>query len=265
MPLPSDLYDERYFLSDLCEGWDRYQDGHALSDLKRREVELLELAPGLRVLDAGCGRGEVLLACAREGCAVAGLDYSEAAVRISRETLSEVGDAEIVHGDVTALPWPDASFDRALLGDVVEHLDAEQAAAGLAELRRVLRPGGLLVVHTAPNLRFLQIGRPLARLGLRMAGKTESAASMDAWIEESKRYHVNEQSPGTLRRALRRAGFADVFAWVDPDVLRLEAGHHLTAGLGAGRLVRLAGRVGGAPGLRAILGNDVYATGRRAA
>jgi ubiquinone/menaquinone biosynthesis C-methylase UbiE len=256
VPTPDSLYDRAYFESDLCEGWQRFREGLGLSDLKRRELELLAPGPGLRILDAGCGRGEVLLACAQKGASVAGADASGAAVAISRETLAGV-DADVRAADLVALPWPDASFDRALLADVVEHLAREHAGAALAELRRVLRPGGTLVVHTAPNLRFLQIGWPLTRPLLRATGRRAAADALDRWIAESKRYHVNEQSAGTLRRALRRAGFAQVRTWVDPDVVR-GGGHHLTAGLEHGAVLRLGARIAAARPLRAVLGNDVY-------
>lgn len=257
MPTPSELYDRAYFESDLCEGWDRFRGDRGLSDLKRRTLELVAPGPGLRVLDAGCGRGEVLLACAGAGAQVAGADASAAAVAISRDTLAGVAGADVREADLAALPWDDASFDRALLGDVIEHLTPDEAHRALAELRRVLRPGGVLVVHTAPNLRFLQVGWPLCRPLLRVSGRRASADALDGWIAESKRYHVNEQSASTLRRALRRPGFTRVRTWVHPDVVR-GGGHHLTAGLQRGVLLRAGARVAGTRPLRDVLGNDVY-------
>jgi ubiquinone/menaquinone biosynthesis C-methylase UbiE len=254
--IPSDLYDREYFLSDRCEGYERYRDGLGLSPLKDKLVGLLAPHAGLRILDAGCGRGEVLLACARLGADVAGLDYAEAAVELTLETLAGIEGAEIRLGGVSSLPWPDDSFDRALLGDVIEHLEPEEAADALLELRRVLRPGGTLVVHTSPNKLFLRFGWPLARLALR-GRRADSARRLDAWIRESKTYHVNEQSPFSLRRAVRRAGFGDVRTWIDPDVLR-GGEHHLTRGAAGPVTARI---VASRP-LRLIFGNDLFATGR---
>ena len=259
----SSIYDREYFLSDYCEGFGHFRDGHGVSPLKARLVELLEPGPGVRVLDAGCGRGEVLLAAARRGASVAGIDYAEAAVELSRETLAEVAGADIRHGELTGLPWEQASFDRALLGDVIEHLDPEQAPVALAELRRVLRPGGRLIVHTAPNRLFLSLGWPLARIAMRIAGRRQAASRTDAWIAESKRYHVNEQSLFSLRRALRGAGFTEVRTWIDPDVLR-GGEHHLSAdAVGESRLLRLAAPIASRRPFRTVFGNDLYATGRK--
>jgi SAM-dependent methyltransferase len=263
MPLPSEIYDREYFLSDKCEGYDRFAEDRGLSQLKRREVDLLDLSRGHSVLDAGCGRGEVLLACAEQGASVTGIDYAQAAVELSRETLAGVEGADVRRGDVTDLPFGDGSFDRILFGDVIEHLDPPQADAALREFLRVLRPGGKLLIHTAPNLLFLRYGWPVARFGMKVVGRGAAAHELDAWISQSKRYHVNEQSVFSLRRALRAAGYADVRAWVDPDVLRGGA-HHLTEDFtSGGRALDLAARAMSLRPLRTFLGNDLYAIGRK--
>src|SRR5688500_3187875 len=79
-----DVYDRDYFLSEICEGLDAFRDG-AIAFNKAKQVRLLVPRPGLRILDAGCGRGETILACARAGAQVAGIDYSQAAVELTRE------------------------------------------------------------------------------------------------------------------------------------------------------------------------------------
>ena len=83
VPTPSELYDRAYFESELCEGRDRFRVDRGPSALKRSEVDLLAPVPGLRVLDAGCGRGGVLLACARAGALVADRALLRAGARIA--------------------------------------------------------------------------------------------------------------------------------------------------------------------------------------
>jgi ubiquinone/menaquinone biosynthesis C-methylase UbiE len=249
------VYDRDYFLSEICEGFDSYLDRRDVSHNKAKQVRLLRPAPGVRILDAGCGRGETILACARGGAEVAGIDYSPAAVELTREALGDFPGAEVRVGDVTALPWADATFDRVQFSDVIEHLDPEQTAPALRELRRVLTPGGYLVVHTAPNLLFMKVGWPVTRPILRALGRREVAAGVDRWFEIATDYHVNEQSVFTLRRALREAGFERPRVWVDRDVLR-SGEYHLTSSLD-GPLIRLAARVASLRPLRLFLGNDV--------
>lgn len=262
MPLPPDIYDRDYFLSERCEGADEFNLDRGLSKIKARQVRHLRPGPGVRVLDAGCGRGEVLLACARAGSEVAGIDYAQAAVEISRDTLAEVPGADVRRGDIGRLPWPDGSFDRVLSGDVIEHLDPPDAEAMLREAHRVLRPGGWLVLHTAPNVLFLRVAWPVARWPLLAAGHGESVRQLETWVAASKRYHVNEQSLFGLRRSLRRAGFAAPRVWIDPNIVR-DGSHHTTAGLERSWMIRAGQRAASLRPVRLLAGNDLWAIARR--
>jgi ubiquinone/menaquinone biosynthesis C-methylase UbiE len=102
--------------------------------------QLLENAPR-RVLDAGCGRGDFSERLADAGLEVVGLDLSARMVELTRGR-----GIEAVVGDIGALPFPDASFDAAAANHVLYHLpDVDR---GIAELARVLKPGGRLVATT---------------------------------------------------------------------------------------------------------------------
>jgi demethylmenaquinone methyltransferase/2-methoxy-6-polyprenyl-1,4-benzoquinol methylase len=107
---------------------------------RRRTAEAV-VRSGDRVLDACCGTGDLALADQRAGGTVTGLDFSERMLERARRKSASV---EWVQGDALALPFPDASFDAATVGFGVRNVvDLER---GLAELRRVLRPGGRLGV-----------------------------------------------------------------------------------------------------------------------
>jgi ubiquinone/menaquinone biosynthesis C-methylase UbiE len=260
--IPPDVYDRDYFLSEICEGFDEFQEGGGVSHNKSKQVRAIAPGPGLRILDAGCGRGEVLLACGRAGAELAGVDYSQTAVDLTKETLSaEFPDSDIRQGDVTALPWDDNSFDRILFSDVIEHLDAPQTVPALAEFRRVLKPGGYLVVHTAPNLLFMKYGWPAIRPLVRLLGHGATADRVDEWFKIAEDYHVNEQGIHSLRKAMRAAGFQDPKVWLDPDVLR-SGQYHLLESFDS-PLIRIGRRIAALRPIRLFLGNDLYGLGRK--
>lgn len=109
-------------------------------------ARLLDALSGVagRVLDAGCGTGGLLalLRQRRPDLVLTGVEWSPLAVTRARDK----SGAELARGSVNALPFADAAFHAAVAADVLCH-EAVDPAAALAELRRVLRPGGLLVVN----------------------------------------------------------------------------------------------------------------------
>ncbi|WP_201315344.1 class I SAM-dependent methyltransferase [Dyella sp. EPa41] len=119
--------------------------------MQAEERAMLALLPGslsgYSVLDAGCGSGRyVLHALARGATRVTGVDASPAMLYRASEELANLpasATVELVQGDVTQLPMPNAWADLTLSGLVLGHLDDLESA--LAELRRVTRPGGQLL------------------------------------------------------------------------------------------------------------------------
>ena len=113
----------------------------------RRETVRAVVRPGDRVLDAACGTGDLAIAAAAVGGSVTGLDFSRRMLERARRKAPHL---EWVEGDLLELPFADESFDAATVGFGVRNVaDLER---GLAELRRVLRPGG--------RLGILEITRP---------------------------------------------------------------------------------------------------------
>jgi SAM-dependent methyltransferase len=113
----------------------------------------LRLRPGMRLLDLGCGGGRHAFAAWRAGAVVLALDASfpelvdvraVAGGMLDAGELPDGAPGGAVQGDALALPFPDGSFDRIVASEVLEHIWQDQAA--LAELARVLRPGGAIAV-----------------------------------------------------------------------------------------------------------------------
>jgi len=219
-PVRPERYDEVYFLSS-CEGYAEFiaSEGAHLSRRLSQAFEVAKVVPGMRVLDVGCGRGEVLRHCARMGARAYGVDYAPVAVCMARglavaaeETRDNVG---IYLADAKCLPFPAAFFDRVLMFDLVEHLYPWELDQALAEARRVLRPDGRLIVHTAPNVWYDRYAYPLVRLVRTLTGQgAKYPKDPRAIIPDNLDVHVNEQSVTSLRRVLRRAGFR-AHVWLD--------------------------------------------------
>lgn len=209
-------YDEVYFLS-ACEGYEEFvsSEGRRLSRRLERAFEVAEIGPGMRVLDVGCGRGEILRHCGRLGANAYGIDYSSTAVQIASRLTDNDGEAPVNLADAKALPFRSASFDRVLMLDLVEHLHPWELRQALSEARRVLRAKGRLVVHTAPNAWYDRYAYPVVRWVRTLMGEGHKYPKDPRAITPANLdVHVNEQSGWSLGRALRQANF-DAQVWLD--------------------------------------------------
>jgi ubiquinone/menaquinone biosynthesis C-methylase UbiE len=219
--VPSDLYTEEYFLT-ACEGYGEFiaSEGDHLSRRLEAAFALAAVGPGMKVLDVGCGRGEILRHCARLGADAYGIDYAVVAVHLSREivrnTTGAPGSTGVAQADAKRLPFANGYFDRVLMFDVVEHLYPWELHEALVEIRRVMKPGGLFVVHTAPNAWYDKYAYPFVRAFRTLLGQGAMYPSNPRafLVDINQDVHVNEQSMLSMRRTLARAGFTSR-VWLD--------------------------------------------------
>jgi arsenite methyltransferase len=167
--------------------------------MRRRRLVLaaLDPQPGDRVVDVGCGPGfyvqDVLDRVGEEGH-VTGVDLAEAMLAMTRRRVEGRASATVAEGEATRVPLPDGAADRAVSVQVFEYVP--DTAAGLAELRRVLRPGGRAVIWDID----------WSTLSWHSSDEGRMARVLAAW----DRHLVHPTLPRTLGAALRAAGFDDV-------------------------------------------------------
>ena len=153
----------------------------------RQTVDLLaahaRIAPGERVLDVGCGTGTFVrrLVDANPAQAVVGVDLSAGMLGVARRTAGTAPNVRFVEASAEALPLPDGAFDVAVSASALHYADRPDVA--LAEMARVLRPGGRAVVLDWDRSRWPM---PLLDAALRVVDpahtRTFSAREIDALV-----------------------------------------------------------------------------------
>lgn len=119
--------------TDVCEA--------QLRPLYVASVGALDPGPGTRLLHVGCGTGTALELAAQQGAEVAGLDASVELLKIARDRLP---DADLRVADAAELPYDRGCFDQVMAFDAIQY--TEPPAVAVAELARVTRPGGSVVI-----------------------------------------------------------------------------------------------------------------------
>jgi len=165
---------------------------------------------GGRVLDAGCGAGGTAVSLAEEGARVVGLDldarFRGSGTRLSRE--KGVEHVRFLQGDGARLPLRDGVFDFVLSHEVVEHVYA--AEDYLRECHRVLRPGGLLYLSTAPYLSLTGAHLPRLRVPIPLHLLVGRRAAFAVFR------FLGRHAPFTLREQLESSSFLMAIAKGQP-------------------------------------------------
>ena len=118
-----------------------------LRELRQRTADLAQLQPGERVLDVGCGTGTLTMEVQGRAGRVAGVDPgTQQIARARRSAARRHVPIDFQIGMIEQLPFPDQSFDVVFSTLMMHHLPASLKRQGLAEIVRVLKPGGRLVI-----------------------------------------------------------------------------------------------------------------------
>lgn len=267
-PVPHRQYDDEWI--EETWGWDTPEhfietQGKALRPRTLAAVSLASLKPGMRILDIGCGRGEVVLHCGRLGIHATGVDYSAEALDVAEKAKAKHSAGEqqfmrFLREDVKNLRADDL-FDRIFMLDLVEHLHDWELKEVLRMCHGLMKHSGAIILHTLPNkwlydISYKKLLRPLMPW-----------LAADPRSEKEKSIHVNEMSIVHLSSILKQAGFSSRI-WLN-DLIVEQAKWHRRQPLQdrRGRIYRWLNRplVGGTykllarTPLKLLITNDIFA------
>ena len=205
----------RQFFDGLAEKYDATNVMHSLGTkgrIDRAAVSRLPIRPGDRVLDLCTGSGDIAILLAKAGARVTAIDASSEMLRVARRKAAGfLNQIDFAEGDALALDFPDGSFDGAVISFGLRNL--ESLERGLAEMRRVVRPGGFVcnIDQGKPRNRVfsalyaVQFKRVAPLLGKVVFHRGEFNSFR--YLPESNKYFPDQ---ATLVRIFGSLGFADV-------------------------------------------------------
>jgi SAM-dependent methyltransferase len=176
--------------SERADDWASVHE-HNLTPVYRAALDLLHAAPGVSILEVGCGGGTALALAADRGADVSAIDAAAAFVEIARQ---RVPSADVRIGDLQFLPYDDASFDVVMGFNAFQY--AADPLAALGEARRVLRPDGRVAIMTWGPQDECEIASHLIALRPFMPPPPPDAPGPFALSQ-----------PGALRALVTEAGF----------------------------------------------------------
>ena len=173
-------------------------------------------------LDIGCGRGELVIALGRFGKEAYGIDYSKAAIDLCRRSLNKQLTVvkSLIHfqkADCTILPFAGQTFNGIFLLDIVEHLTPKQLKDTLAEISRVIKPNGIVIIHT--NNKYYEKATKLILaayyhgLGVFLKPKIY----LNQMANPYDNLHINYLAGNEIDNLLKKLGFKSRIEYVKPD------------------------------------------------
>ncbi|MCH8066582.1 MAG: class I SAM-dependent methyltransferase [Chloroflexi bacterium] len=285
-PIEPEAYTDEYYRTAV-EGYQEFaaSGGRQLSARMVRALALADPRPGQRLLDIACGRGEIVLQGALRGAYAVGIDYAQAAMAVSAQSLDRSDELRIglARMDATRLALQDGTFDVALMLDFVEHVHQPDLEAAMREVARALKPGGRLIIHTSPNRLFEDVvyryyvrNVHRAVLGVVRLLRLDKGRLFNSLFlptdplpphnEYERQLHINPQSASSLRAALQSSGFRvrRVDYWEPPQASffpRELRWHNI--GLGALDAVRFLRPLSRLPPLNRLFSNHIWVVAER--
>ena len=201
--LPKKAWLFGYFHSSH-DNWDGKTWIRNLHELRLRDLFLFTLGnlKGKKILDLGCGSGEYMLIIAKMGGKVSGQDISSERINQAKLLLEENGcSGDIKIGDAGKLLFCDNCFDAIISADFFEHINYEQKNQVVAEVYRVLKPGGVFTIKT-PNFDYLKISLFFKRIFATLTFKNPSKINIPHTHHNPDNEHIGLSTYAELEKIL---------------------------------------------------------------
>lgn len=204
-PQPEDSWLQSHYDNGYYQEWLNRQKRPRMRMWQKRVKKITRCSHSGHLLDVGCGEGTFLALIQKEGWQVSGTEFSAYAARHAADRLK----TDIFCGELPAAGFPEDSFDVVTMWHVLEHVGDPKRY--LAEIHRILKPSGLLVV-AVPNFH---------NLVFRFFYRIIKGRKLKLFTKGEKEIHLFHFSPVTLKRYLEGTGFGRIrlgpdFGMVEP-------------------------------------------------
>lgn len=195
-------YNAAYYLND-CGGYKDFKlsNGKILDIRLQKLLYFLDPQKDDIILDVGCGRGEFANAISHYCKKVIAIDYSNDAISIAKKTFGENERVEFICGDIMELE-PKKAYDKIIMADVFEHIEQNIIENLLCRIsEKLLKRGGVLLIHTAPNLDYYEKVYTC---------KVKKAEEIGMFLPQNPRsayeqmMHINEQTVNSMDLTLKK-------------------------------------------------------------
>jgi|SRR3989344_209655 len=203
----SKIYDKNYYLT-VCPGSEEFKksNGKKLQPRLKKLLQQVTVGKSSKILDVGCGRGDIALYLGRNAKEIVGIDYSKEAIELANSTKKNFPLAirKKVHFkilNVKSLPFPDNYFDVVICIDVLEHLYRGEAEKAMQEIKGILKKDGILFIHTGTNkilhdytykYYIFPLNRIITRIDKFIRRSAYNSLPKDPRNVDEKNQHVNE-------------------------------------------------------------------------
>lgn len=201
------IYDENFFLN-CCLGSEEFKKsgGKELHPRVQKLFRNLNITKGMRILDLGCGRGDIALFLAKNAKECIGIDYSKDAIKIAKSAVihfpkSIQNKINFKVMSAKKINFPDSYFDLIVCVDVFEHLYKEELEIAMKEISRVLKKDGILFTRTVTNKILYEytykyyiypVSNFLSWIDQKTKNIRYNYLPRDPRVKEEKMQHVNE-------------------------------------------------------------------------